>query len=113
MLIVAAHAHLPASSTLASTRSLRRSRGRSFGWSSSGGLRAGQQLLVAHPHFAVFHFHRPGAYRLFVAVARPAVAQAYPLFVQREITTGSPPTSPNSPRDSTLAVLPGSRLSRA
>lgn len=28
-----------------------------------------------------------------------------------EITTGSPPTSPNSPRDSTLAALPGSRLS--
>ncbi len=65
------------------------------------------------PTLCRFLLSPAGAYRLFVAVARPAVAQAYPLFVQREITTGSPPTSPNSPRDSTLAALPGSRLSRA
>lgn len=30
-----------------------------------------------------------------------------------EIATSSPPTFPNSPRDSTLAALPGSRLFKA
>ncbi len=68
-----------------------------------------QQLLVAHPHFAVFHFHRPGAY----CCSSPSHGQPSRAGVSAACTAGrSPPARrrrpPNSPRDSTLVVPPGS-----
>ncbi len=95
MLIVAAHAHLPrivhARQHPAAYAAV--GAGRSDGLHQEASARASSCWLPTHT-LPFFHFHRPGAYRLFTAVARPAVAQADPLFVQRE---RSPPARRRRP----------------